>query len=173
VRLHNLSFCDIVHCKNGLVGKGMGVSPMSALVSLSCASVLDQFLLVACTVHRHATRLVAHTVHLSVVQLFIVTVHSYPFQTFLHLFMHKMLKSEVQSEEQLLINLSTASDPFSTSSFYCYRKNSDPHICSTKEDNPRNFEVIDCLYHCDPLNTTQDKLYVIIHSDQTGRLSKA
>jgi hypothetical protein len=56
VRLHNSYFCDVVLCENGdfrSCWKGMSVSPMSALVSISCAAVLDLFPLVACTEVHH------------------------------------------------------------------------------------------------------------------------
>ncbi len=43
VRQHKLFFCDIIQREIGLVGKGMGVSPMSARVSTSSATVLDRF----------------------------------------------------------------------------------------------------------------------------------
>ena len=43
VRQHNLFCCDIVQREICLVGKGMGVSPMSAQVSTSCAAALDRF----------------------------------------------------------------------------------------------------------------------------------
>jgi hypothetical protein len=43
----------MVQCENGLVGKDIGGSSMSALVSISCAVALDRFPLVAGTeVHR-------------------------------------------------------------------------------------------------------------------------
>jgi hypothetical protein len=38
-----LYFCDIVQWEIGLVGKGMGVSPMLAQVSTSRAAMLDGF----------------------------------------------------------------------------------------------------------------------------------
>ena len=53
MRLHNSLFRDNVQCDIWSSWQGMGVSPMSALVSISCATVLDQFSLVVCTeVHR-------------------------------------------------------------------------------------------------------------------------
>ena len=57
---------------------------MSALVSISCAAVLDQFPLVEGT-EVHSDRQVK-----AILLLFT------SFKAFLHLFMHKMRKSEVQ-----------------------------------------------------------------------------
>jgi hypothetical protein len=92
------------------------VQTLQCRVSISCAAALERFPLVLRTcIHCYSQQL-------------------RPFCSFLHLFMHKMCKSEAQltgCSLQLFYSRNST-----TTSSSCYRKNCDSQICSTKEDSP-------------------------------------
>jgi hypothetical protein len=99
----------------------MGVSPMSALVSTSCAAALGRFPLVSGTeVHRDRQQ-------------------SKPFFSFSGLFAPVHAQDpQIRSAAHRVLAAALYSWNSTTISSSCYRKNRDPLHYSTKDDLPQN-----------------------------------
>jgi hypothetical protein len=140
---------------------------MRALVSTSCAAVLDRFQLVASTwVHSDRQNLVCFAA---------------PFKAILHLFMHKLCKSEAQLTGPVLPATLLLLEQYqcTTKSSSCYT--STESITTLRFAQRRKLALKIFLEGCRSFQILRSsspdhnssKLYLIIHSDQATKLSKA
>jgi hypothetical protein len=144
---------------------------MPALVSTSCAAVLDRFPLVASTwVHSDRQNLVCFAA---------------PFKAtgILHLFMHKLCKSEAQLTGPVLPATLLLLEQYqcTTISFSCYTSTESITTLRFAQRRKIALKIFSFLEGCrssqilrsESPDHNSSKLFLIIHSDQATKLSKA